>query len=417
MKNDSLFNENCHNVKNSFQNVLEETLREGARKLLQQAIEKEVDEYLESTKDIKQSDNTKAVVRNGYLPQRNIQTGIGSIKVRQPRVRDRQNGIRFRSSILPIYARKTPSIEAVLPTLYLKGVSSGDFTEALEALLGVNAKGLSSTTICRLKEEWKTEYREWSERDLSYKQYVYVWADGIYFNVRLTDDRPCVLVLIGALPSGKKEVIAIQDGDRESAISWKELLLSLKRRGLLTAPSLAIGDGALGFWKALEEAFPSTRQQRCWVHKTANILDKMPKSVQRGAKSMIHEMYLSPSKEEALKIFDDFLRMYDPKYPKACTCLKKDKDQLFTFYDFPAMHWQHIRTTNPIESTFATVRHRTRQTKGCGSRESTMSMVFKLSMGAEKHWQKLRGSELIDKVINGIKFVNGEEEKISENVA
>lgn len=416
MKNDSLFNENCH-TSNSFNNALEETLREGARKLLQQAIEKEVDEYLEMTKHIKQPDNTRSVVRNGYLPQRSIQTGIGSLEVRQPRVRDRREDQRFTSAILPKYARKTPSIEAVIPTLYLKGISSGDFSEALEALLGPNAKGLSPTTICRLKDEWKSEFRDWCERDLSNKHYVYIWADGIYFNVRLTDDRPCVLVLLGALPSGKKEVIAIQDGDRESTISWKELLLSLKRRGHSIAPSLAIGDGALGFWKALEEVFPSTRQQRCWVHKTANILDKMPKKVQRGAKSMIHEMYLSSSKAEALKVFDDFLRIYEPKYPRACTCLKKDKDQLFTFYDFPAMHWQHIRTTNPIESTFATVRHRTRQTKGCGSREATMTMVFKLAMGAEKRWQKLRGSELIDKVIKGVKFVNGEEEKTTENAA
>lgn len=416
MKNDNLFSENYHTL-NSFNNALEETLREGARKLLQQAIEKEVDEYLEKTKHIKQPDNTRSVVRNGYLPRRNIQTGIGSLEVKQPRVRDRREDHRFTSAILPKYARKTPSIEAVIPTLYLKGVSSGDFSEALEALLGPKAKGLSPTTICRLKDEWKSEFRDWCERDLSNKHYVYIWADGIYFNVRLTDDRPCVLVLLGALPSGEKEVIAIQDGDRESAISWKELLLSLKRRGLSVSPSLAIGDGALGFWKALEEVFPSTRQQRCWVHKTANILDKMPKKVQRGAKSMIHEMYLSSSKAEALKVFDDFLRIYEPKYPRACTCLKKDKDQLFTFYDFPAMHWQHIRTTNPIESTFATVRHRTRQTKGCGSREATMTMVFKLAMGAEKRWQKLRGSELIDKVVKGVKFVNGEEEKDTENVA
>ncbi len=299
----------------------------------------------------------------------------------------------------------------------MKGISSGDFSEALEALLGANAKGLSPSTICRLKEEWQEDFKKWNERDLSNRRYVYMWVDGIYFKVRLSDDRPCILVIIGALPDGKKKIVAIQDGERESTLAWKELLLDLKRRKLSTAPSLATGDGALGFWKALEEAFPSTKAQRCWVHKTTNILDKMPKKVQKGAKNLLHEMYLSSSKADALKVFDDFFKLYEAKYPKACLCLKKDKDEIFAFYDFPAMHWQHIRSTNPIESTFATIRHRTRQTKGCGSRTATLSMVFKLMMGAESRWLKLRGSELIGKVIKGVKFIDGEELKTTENVA
>ncbi len=416
MKNDNIIQENNH-PSNAFNNALEETLREGARRLLQQAIENEVKEYIENNQLLKLKDNRRSVIRNGYLPERSIQTGIGPVTIKQPRVRDKREGSNFTSALLPKYARKAPSIESVIPTLYLKGISSNDFSEALEAILGINAKGLSSSTVCRLKEIWLEEYGDWNERDLSDKHYVYIWVDGIYFNVRLTDDRPCVLVMIGALPSGKKEIIAIQDGDRESYLSWKELLLKLKRRGLSKAPSLATGDGALGFWKALEEVFSSTKQQRCWVHKTANILDKMPKNVQKRAKIIIHEMYLSPTKEDALKAFKDFILLYEAKYPAACKCLQKDKEQLFSFYDFPAMHWQHIRTTNPIESTFATVRHRTRQTKGCGSRKATLSMVFKLAMGAEKHWHKLRGSNLIDKVIGGIKFINGEEKETQEKVA
>jgi transposase-like protein len=416
MKENIISQEKNH-PSNVFNNALEETLREGARKLLQQAIECEVDEYIKMFNRQRGDDHKKSIVRNGYLPQRALQTGIGPIGVRQARVRDKTGNSKFTSAILPKYIRKTRSIETVIPALYLKGISTSDFSEALEALLGSNAKGLSPSVICRLKETWKEEFKTWNSRELSGKQYVYIWADGIYFNVRLTDDRPCVLVLIGALPSGKKEVIAIQDGQRESALSWRELLLSLSRRGLEMAPSLAVGDGALGFWKALEEVYPSTKQQRCWVHKTANILDKMPKSVQKGAKMMIHEMYLSPTKQAGLRVFEDFISLYEAKYPRACECLKKDKKELFTFYDFPAMHWQHIRTTNPIESSFATVRHRTRQTKGCGSRESTLSLVFKLAMEAEKNWQKLRGSILIEKLIQRVKFVDGEEKQGQEIVA
>ena len=369
---------------------LDEILKEGARKLLQQAIENEVQEYLNS---YNKQTNTKEVIRNGYLPERKIQTGVGLLPIRQPRVRHKDEG-RFTSAILPRYVRRAPSINAVIPVLYLKGLSTLDFPTALESILGENAKGLSATNIVRLKEVWTTEYENWLKRDLSSKRYVYLWADGIYFNVRLDDDRPCVLVLIGALENGQKELIAIHDGQRESKLSWKEVLQNLKSRGLQIHPQLAIGDGALGFWSALEEEFPSTRQQRCWVQKTANILDKMPKGVQTNAKQMIHEIYMSPRKIDGLKAYETFLGTYEAKYPKACQCLKKDKEQLFTFYDFPGMHWQHIRTTNPIESTFATIRHRTRQTKGCGSRKATLAMVYKLAKEAEKQWRKLRGYEL-----------------------
>jgi putative transposase len=393
----------------TFDNALEAVLRLGARQLLQQAIEAEIAEYIQEHSDARDISGRRLVTRNGHLPERSIQTGIGSLKIQQPRVRDQRQDRRFSSCILPRYARRAPSIEVVIPVLYLKGISSGDFSEALEALLGPHAQGLSSTTVVRLKKVWEDEYKEWKQRDLFGKRYAYIWADGIYTNVRLTDERPCTLVLIGALSDGTKELIAVHDGQRESKLSWKEVLSDLKRRGLVTAPELAIGDGALGFWGALEEEYPSTRHQRCWVHKTANILDKLPKCIQPSAKSLIHQMYMAPSKAEALKSFNCFLGLYDSKYPKACQCLSKDKDCLFTFYDFPATHWQHIRTTNPIESTFATVRHRTKLTKGGGSRMAVLSMVYKLIREAERSWNRLRGHKLIDKVIKGIRFKDGEE--------
>ena len=311
--------------------------------------------------------------------------------------------------------RRLPSIEGLVPALYLKGISTGGMQEALEAILGENAKGLSATNIVRLKESWETEYSDWNKRDLSEKHYVYIWADGIYFNVRLTDERPCILVLLGATEDGNKELIAIYDGMRESKISWKEMMQDLKRRGLAISPRLAIGDGALGFWAALEEEFPNCKQQRCWVHKTANVLDKMAKSIQNSAKKLIHEMYMAPTKEKGFQAFESFISLYEAKYSRACECLKKDKERLFTFYEFPAMHWQHIRTTNPIESTFATVRHRSQKTKGCGSRIATLSMVYKLGISAQKHWRKLRGHELICKIVQGIKFKDGEE--VKEKVA
>ena len=394
---------------NAISNLLEETLRDGARKMLQQAIELEVNEYLEMNQSLRDEHGHRRVKRNGFLPQRRIQTGLGAINIRQPRVRDFRDGHRFTSAILPPYIRRTPSIESVIPTLYLKGVSTGDIPKALEAILGENAKGLSPTNITRLKSIWEEEFKEWCRRDLSEKRYVYIWADGIYFNTRLSDDRPCLLVIIGATPEGKKEFIAIHTGYRESKISWKEVLNDLKIRGIKEPPKLAIGDGALGFWAALREVFPSTKEQRCWVHKTANILDKMPKSVQANAKTTIHDIYMAPTKTDGLRAFHGFMEVYEAKFPKACDCLKKDREQLFTFYDFPAMHWQHIRTTNPIESTFATIRHRTRQTKGCGSVLATQTMVFKLAMSAEKGWRRLRGHKLIEKVISGVQFKDGEE--------
>jgi len=402
---------------NATSNILEETLRDGARKMLQQAIELEVKEYLEANQPLRDENSHRMVKRNGYLPQREIQTGLGPIDIRQPRVRDLRDGRRFTSAILPPYVRRTPSIESVIPTLYLKGISTGDIPQALEAILGENAKGLSPTNITRLKSIWEQEFKEWSKRDLSEKRYVYIWADGIYFNTRLSDDRPCLLVIIGATPEGTKEFIAIHTGYRESKISWKEVLNDLKIRGIKEPPKLAIGDGALGFWAALREVFPSTKEQRCWVHKTANILDKMPKSIQPNAKTAIHDMYMAPTKTDGLRAFNGFIEVYEAKFPKACDCLKKDREQLFTFYDFPAMHWQHIRTTNPIESTFATIRHRTRQTKGCGSVLATQTMVFKLAMSAEKGWRRLRGYKLIEKVISGVQFKDGEEVLNKEKVA
>jgi transposase-like protein len=292
----------------------------------------------------------------------------------------------------------------------LRGISTQDFPVALSAILGDKAKGLSANTVVRLKEEWETEYKQWAKRDLSDKHYVYIWADGVYFNVRLKDASPCILVIIGADEYGRKELLAVKEGLRESELSWKELLLELKDQGLKAGPELAIADGALGFWKALPQVFPKSREQRCWVHKTANILDKMPKSVQTNAKQLIHEMYMTDTKEKALIAYYRFSKTYEDKYPRAVKCLAKDYDQLFTFYDFPAAHWQHIRTTNPIESTFATVRLRTRRTKGCGSSQATLTMVFKLACEAEKRWRRLRGYKWIPFVVMGEKFIDGEPE-------
>jgi transposase-like protein len=386
----------------------EQLLQEGARKLLQAAIENEILEYIQFHQDRRDEDGQRLVVRNGHLPEREIVSGVGPIKVRQPRVRHRDGG-QFSSAILPKYMRRTPSVDALIPALYLKGISTGDFSEALAAILGEQASGLSATNIVRLKAGWEDDYKRWCQRDLSQKRYVYWWADGIYFNVRLDEERSCVLVLIGATEDGNKELLAVVDGYRESAQSWRELLGQLKRMGLSSAPKLAIGDGSLGFWVALQEEYGQVAQQRCWVHKTANILDKMPKSVQGKAKQLIHEMYLAPTRKAALAAYDQFISSYQVKFPKACECLQKDKAVLFTFYDFPAQHWPHLRTTNPIESTFATVRLRTQRTKGSGSRIATLTMVFKLALEAQKHWRRLNGPELVAKVITGVKFVDGEE--------
>ena len=389
---------------------LDEVLREGARRMLQDAIEAEVADYVEEhQRERDPGSGHRLVVRNGALPAREILSSLGPIPVEQPRVRDRREGRKFTSAILPPYLRRAPSLEALIPTLYLKGVSTNDFPDALAAILGEGVKGLSAGTIVRLKECWEKDYQAWQKRDLTGKRYVYFWADGVYFNVRLGQDRPCVLVIVGALENGTKELVALLDGQRESALSWKEVLLDLKRRGLDEGPEVSVGDGALGFWAALEEVFPRSRRQRCWVHKTANVLDKMPKSLQPSAKTMLHQMYLSATKAEALKVCDDFVKLYGAKCPKAVACLEKDKEDLFAFYDFPAEHWGHLRTTNPIESSFATVRHRHRQTKGCGSRTATLAMVHKLATEAEKHWRRLNGHQLIVKLLSGVRFADGVE--------
>src|SRR5215468_7791028 len=392
------------------QDALTDVLRQGAQKLLAQAIDAEVADWLERHQDCRNADGRRQVVRNGYLPERTITTGLGSVAVKQPRVQDRrppQEREKFTSAILPPYLRKTKSVEELIPWLYLKGVSSGDFSEALAALLGPQAPGLSASTVTRLKGIWQDEYKEWSKRSLAGKHYVYVWADGVYFNIRLEGGRQCILVLMGATPDGKKELLAIQDGQRESEQSWKELLLDVQARGLTIEPKLAIGDGALGFWKAVRQIWPAAAEQRCWVHKTANVLDKLPKSVQPKAKERLHEIYLAPSRAEADKAFDLFLRTYEAKYPKATECLAKDRSELLRFYDFPAEHWMHLRRTNVIESVFATVRLRTEKTKGSGTRVACLTMVFKLIESAARRWRALNGSPLLAEVLKGVVFVDG----------
>jgi len=390
--------------------VLEELARRGARKLLAQAMEAEIAEFVEKHRGRTDEDGRRLVVRNGHLPERELVTGIGPLTVRQPRLDDRSlpHGERFSSRILPRYLRRAPSVDNLIPILYLKGVSSGDMSEALTTILGPKAAGLSASNVVRLKGLWEQEYKTWCARDFQLKRYVYFWVDGIHFNVRLDEERSCILVIMGANESGRKELLAISDGYAESKASWREMLLDLKRRGLQIEPKLAVGDGALGFWAALREVYPGCREQRCWVHKTANVLDKMPKSVQGKAKSMLHEMWQAPTKERALAAYEHFLSAWEEKYPKAVECLRKDKEELFAFYDFPAAHWVHIRTTNPIESTYATVRLRTKKTKGCGSRMATLTMVFKLALEAEKTWKRLKGHKQIELVMQGRRFVDGE---------
>jgi len=395
--------------------VLTDILRQGAQEMLAMAIENEVAEYIERHAALRDGQGHRLVVRNGRLPARRIQTGLGLVEVEQPRVHDRRineqgEPIRFSSTILPPYLRRTQSLDELIPWLYLRGISTGDFTEALEALLGPQAKGLSATNIVRLKESWQQEWKDWSKQSLAEKVYVYLWADGIYFNIRLEEpdnNRQCILVLMGATADGRKELIAITDGYRESADSWRELLLQVKQRGLTSSPKAATGDGALGFWAALREIYSQTREQRCWVHKTANILDKMPKSLHEKAKAMLQDIWMAATRREALQAFDLFVHTFEAKYPKAAECLVKDREVLLTFYDFPAQHWVHLRTTNPIESTFATVRLRTVRTKGSGSRTACLTMVFKLAQCAENHWRMLNGSPLLNEVLQGIKFVDG----------
>lgn len=393
---------------------LDELVREGARRMLQEAINAEVDGFIDQHRDRRDDEGRRLVVRNGHLPARKIMTGAGQIEVTQGRVRDNTTSpggrVHFSPTVLPAYLRRTDAIEELIPWLYLKGISTGDFAEALQALVGERARGLSANVIVRLKDQWADEYEQWSKRDLSDKHYVYVWADGIYAKVRLEDDankKQCLLVLMGATADGKKELIAVLDGYRESKQSWRELLLDLKHRGLAAVPKLAVGDGALGFWAALREIFPETQEQRCWVHKTANVLNKMPKSIQPKAKANLHEIWQAETREIAGTAFDAFLEKYQAKYPAACECLSKDRDVLLTFYTFPAEHWSHLRTTNPIESTFATIRLRHRKTKGNGTRRASLAMMFKLAQSASKKWRRLNCHEKISFVIEGRSFKDG----------
>ena len=395
--------------------ILTELLRNGAKELIHQAVNAELEELLAQYSDEK-IDGKQAVIRNGYLPQRTIQTGLGDVEVQLPKIRDKsKQGIKFNSILIPPYLKRTESIEELLPVLYLKGISTGDFSQALKSLLGSHAKGLSSGTISRLKQHWEQEHKSWSQRSLELKKYVYIWADGVYFNIRSEQSKQCILVVIGVNEHGRKELLAIEDGYRESTQSWIELLEDIRHRGLTTAPKLAIGDGALGFWKAISKVYPETKHQRCWVHKTANVLNKLPKSVQPKVKESLHDIWMAETRDNAYKAFDSTVKRFGDKYPGAIKCLVKDKEQMLAFYDFPAVHWQHIRTSNPIESTFATIRLRTVKTRNAVSRTSILSMVFKLAQSAEKRWQKLRGFKLLADVIDGVKFVDGEQLK-TENL-
>ena len=391
---------------------LTDILRAGARQLLAQAIEAEVEGHISAHADLTDAQGRRRIVRHGHSPEREIQTGIGAVRVRSPRVRDRDpdapgGRIRFTSSILPPYLRRAKSVEELLPWLYLKGISTGDFGEALAALLGSDAPGLSASTISRLKSIWQDEYDGWLKRDLSARRYVYFWADGVYFSPRMDHDKQCVLVIIAADAMGNKDIVGLVDGYRESAQSWRELLLDLKRRGLKTGPGLAVGDGALGFWKALREVYGETREQRCWVHKTANVLNQMPKSLQAKAKGHLQDIWMAETKADAEAAFNFFIAAYGVKYDKAVDRLVKDRERLLTFYDFPAEHWKHIRTSNPIESTFATVRQRTVKTKNCLSRKTALAMAFKLILSAKRKWRKLDGSNQLAELIEGVPFKDG----------
>lgn len=392
---------------------LDALVREGARQLLQQALELEVADVIAGFAELRDDAGRQRVVRNGSLPERTILTGAGPLEVRQPRVRDRAGKdaperVRFHSAILPPYLRRSPSLDALIPWLYLKGISAADMSEALAAILGANASGLSASVVLKLKEEWERERQAWKQRDLSTAEFVYWWADGIYFTIRLdSDDRQCILVVIGATKDGRKELVAVQDGFRESEQSWRELLIDLKRRGLTLPPKLATGDGALGFWAALRKVYPATREQRCWVHKTVNVLDKLPDSIHPRAKDDLHQVWMAETRMEAEAAFAVFLEKYGAKYPKATACLAKDRTELLAFYDFPAEHWKHLRTSNPIESTFATLRLRHQRTKGSGSREACLAMVFKLVQHAQRHWRRLDGHHLIPEVLAERRFVDG----------
>ena len=396
---------------------LTDILRQGAQRMLTQAVEAEVEAWIDDHAHLTDAHGHRQIVRNGHAAPRTVVTGVGPVDVTMPRAHDRRptdQRERFTSKILPPYLRKAKSIEELIPWLYLKGISTGDFTEALQALLGSDCPGLSSTTITRLISTWQDEQQQWVQRDLSDTRYVYVWADGIHFNIRLEEDRQCILVLMGASADGRKELIAVTDGYRESEQSWTGMLLELKQRGLSIPggdPTLATADGALGFWAACRKVWPATREQRCWVHKTANVLDKLPKRLRNEAKDKLHQIWMAPTREHAEAAFDLFVQTYEAKYPAATACLEKDRAVLLTFYDFPAEHWIHLRTTNPIESTFATVRLRHRRTKGNGSRRACLAMVFKLCVSASKNWRRLNGHELIPDVIAGVRFTDGEKQK------
>ncbi len=393
---------------------LTDVLRAGARRLLAQAVELEAEAFLAGMQELKLPDGRARLVRHGHGPERAIQTGIGAVGVARVKIRDRgaasdDDRVRFSSAILPKWSRRTRSLDALLPVLYLRGVSTGDFQEALTALLGKDAPNLSPSVVSRLTAEWQAEYTRWQTRELSARRYVYIWADGVYLQARMENQAECMLVLIGATPEGRKELVGFQVGVRESAQSWRELLVEVKRHGLTIAPELAIGDGALGFWKAVEEIYPGTRHQRCWVHKTANVLNKVPKSVQAAMKDDLREIHGAPTRVAAEMAITVFNEKYGAKYPRAVACLIKDRDPLLTFFDFPAEHWDHLRTSNPIESVFATVRHRTVRTKGALSPTTARLMVFKLVMAASRTWRRLKGENQLPKVVAGVTFVDGTE--------
>jgi len=384
-------------------------LRKGARQLIEQAVEAEVRVLLGQYHGQRTEDGKAAVVRNGYLPERQVQTGLGPVSVRIPKVRSRTGTpVTFRSALVPPYVRKSRSLEAALPWLYLKGISSGEMAEALKVLIGPDAAGLSASTVARLKKVWAQEYDTWREARLDGDEWVYIWADGVYSGLRGESDKLCALVVIGVNVHGKKTLLIIEDGVRESTQSWREVLLKLRGRGM-NPPKLAIGDGAMGFWAALEEIYPDTRQQRCWVHKTMNILNCLPKTAQPKAKQALHDIWQAETREQAEKAYDLFIEVYEPKYPKATLCLHKDREELMAFFDFPAQHWQSIRTSNPIESTFGTIRHRTKRSKGCLTRDGMLHMMFKLGQCAEKKWRRLRGFDFLAKLVTGIRFKDGVE--------
>lgn len=398
--------------------AITELLRTGARQLLEQAIEAELSVFMEQFQDRRLDNGRAAVVRSGHLPERDLQTGIGPVTVKVPKVRSRDGEpVTFRSALVPPFVRKTKSLEAALPWLYLKGISSGEMQNALEVLIGPEAKGLSAGTISRLKRTWGEEYKRWCDEPLDKDRWVYLWVDGIHSGLRAEDAKLCALTVIGVNERGEKRFLAIEDGSRESKQSWREVLLKLKSRGM-NAPELVIGDGALGFWAAADQIYPDTRQQRCWVHKTANVLNKLPKSAQPKAKQALHDIWMAETRKNAITAFDLFIETYEDKYPAVAECLLKDQDELLAFYDFPAQHWQSIRTTNPIESTFATIRHRTKRSKGCLSRDTMLHMMFKLGECAQSRWRRIRGFDYLAKVITGVRFKDGiEEQEVNQNVA